>query len=50
VPWGPGWALVGDAAMHQDPWSGLGIDMAGVHATFLMRTVRFAADLSKLEG
>ena len=21
--------------MHQDPWSGLGIDMAGVHATFL---------------
>jgi flavin-dependent dehydrogenase len=35
VPHGPGWALVGDAAMHQDPWSGLGIDMAGVHATFL---------------
>ena len=35
VPWGPGWALVGDAAMHQDPWSGLGMDMAGVHATFL---------------
>ena len=35
VPWGAGWALVGDAAMHQDPWSGLGIDMAGVHATFL---------------
>lgn len=35
VPYGPGWALVGDAAIHQDPWSGLGIDMAGVHATFL---------------
>ena len=35
VPWGPGWALVGDAAMHQDPWSGIGMDMAGVHATFL---------------
>ena len=35
VPWGPGWALVGDAAMHQDPWSGLGMDSAGVHATFL---------------
>jgi flavin-dependent dehydrogenase len=83
VPWGPGWALVGDAAMHQDPWSGLGIDMAGVHATFLAdaiidwlrgsadertafaryhqrrnahglgpyhETVRFAADLRKLEG
>ena len=35
VPYGPGWALVGDAAMHQDPWSGLGMDSAGVHATFL---------------
>lgn len=35
VPWGTGWALVGDAGMHQDPWSGLGMDMAGVHATFL---------------
>lgn len=39
VPWGPGWALVGDAALHQDPWSGLGIDMAGVHATFLADAV-----------
>jgi flavin-dependent dehydrogenase len=39
VPWGPGWALVGDAAMHQDPWSGLGIDMAGVHATFLAEAI-----------
>jgi hypothetical protein len=28
TPVGPGWALVGDAALHQDPWSGLGIDMA----------------------
>lgn len=35
VPWGAGWALVGDAGLHQDPWSGLGMDMAGVHATFL---------------
>ena len=35
VPAGPGWALVGDAAMHQDPWTGLGMDNAGVHATFL---------------
>lgn len=35
VPWGAGWALVGDAAVHQDPWTGLGIDMAGMHATFL---------------
>ena len=23
---GPGWALVGDAGTHQDPWSGLGMD------------------------
>ena len=35
VPAGPGWALVGDASLHQDPWSGLGMDMASVHATFL---------------
>jgi menaquinone-9 beta-reductase len=39
VPFGPGWALVGDAAIHQDPWSGLGIDMAGVHATFLHEAI-----------
>ncbi len=32
---GAGWALVGDAALHQDPWSGRGMDMASVHATFL---------------
>lgn len=35
VPGGPGWAMVGDAGMHQDPWTGLGIDMASVHASFL---------------
>lgn len=35
APAGPGWALVGDAGLHQDPWSGRGIDMAAVHATFL---------------
>ncbi len=28
-------ATVGDAAMHQDPWSGMGMGMPGVHATFL---------------
>lgn len=31
---GPGWALVGDAGLHQDPWTGLGMDMAGTHAAF----------------
>ncbi len=35
VPAGPGWALVGDAGLHQDPWTGRGMDMAGTHATFL---------------
>ena len=39
VPSGPGWALVGDAALHQDPWSGLGMDCAGVHATFLAEAI-----------
>jgi flavin-dependent dehydrogenase len=39
VPCGAGWVLVGDAAMHQDPWTGLGIDMAGVHATFLAEAI-----------
>jgi menaquinone-9 beta-reductase len=39
VPWGKGWALVGDAGLHQDPWSGLGIDMASVHATFLAEAI-----------
>ena len=32
---GPGWALVGDAGMHQDPWSGQGMDCAGVSAALL---------------
>jgi flavin-dependent dehydrogenase len=35
VPSGPGWALVGDASMHQDPWTGLGMDNAAVHARLL---------------
>lgn len=34
-PIGRGWALVGDAGLHQDPWTGLGMDMAGTHAAFL---------------
>ena len=35
VPVGAGWALVGDASLYQDPWTGLGMDNAAVHATFL---------------
>jgi menaquinone-9 beta-reductase len=34
-PVGPGWALVGDAGLHQDPVTGRGMDMAATHATFL---------------
>ena len=39
IPYGEGWALVGDAALHQDPWTGLGIDTASVHATFLAEAI-----------
>jgi 2-polyprenyl-6-methoxyphenol hydroxylase-like FAD-dependent oxidoreductase len=35
VPYGPGWALVGDAGMVMDPWSGQGIDQASTHAWML---------------
>ena len=33
---GPGWALVGDSGLHQDPWSGAGMDCAGVSAALLV--------------
>jgi len=35
IPYGYGWALVGDAAMAMDPWSGQGIDQASTHAVLL---------------
>lgn len=35
IPYGPGWALVGDAGMTLDPWSGQGIDHASTHALIL---------------
>ena len=35
VPYGPGWALVGDAQQVMDPWSGMGIDHAATHAALL---------------
>lgn len=35
VPFGPGWALVGDAQQVLDPWSGMGIDHATTHASRL---------------
>lgn len=35
VPYGAGWALVGDSALVFDPWSGQGIDHASQHAVIL---------------
>lgn len=35
VPYGPGWALVGDAGQVLDPWTGQGIDQASTHALLL---------------
>jgi flavin-dependent dehydrogenase len=35
VPFGAGWALVGDSGQIMDPWSGQGIDQASTHATIL---------------
>lgn len=34
-PVGPGWALVGDAGLHLDPWTGRGMDFAATHARYL---------------
>jgi flavin-dependent dehydrogenase len=52
VPFGKGWALVGDAGLHQDPWSGRGMDMASVHATFLAQELIrfFAGEVSEHEA
>ncbi len=35
IPFGPGWALVGDSHQVMDPWSGMGIDHATTHSDFL---------------
>jgi 2-polyprenyl-6-methoxyphenol hydroxylase-like FAD-dependent oxidoreductase len=35
IPYGNGWALVGDAGMVMDPWSGQGIDQAATHSVLL---------------
>jgi flavin-dependent dehydrogenase len=36
---GPGWALVGDAGTHQDPWAGFGMDTAARQAAGLAAAV-----------
>ena len=41
---GEGWALVGDAGMHQDPWTGLGMDSAAIAAETLVDTYVAGAD------
>lgn len=39
VPFGKGWALVGDSAQIMDPWSGQGIDQASTHASLFADSV-----------
>jgi len=51
VPYGPGWALVGDAQQVLDPWSGMGIDHATTHAAILADSMhRFLSDTSSWEA
>jgi flavin-dependent dehydrogenase len=39
VPGGPGWALVGDAGLHLDPWTGNGMDFAATQAQLLVASL-----------
>jgi flavin-dependent dehydrogenase len=41
---GPEWALVGDAGVHQDPWSGMGMDAAARQARALADAVARGGD------
>jgi len=47
VPYGDGWALVGDSALVFDPWSGQGIDHASQHAVFLADSLHEYFDNNK---
>jgi flavin-dependent dehydrogenase len=47
VPVGAGSALVGDASLYQDPWTGLGMDNAAIHATFLATASIGSSPVSK---
>ncbi|OGN91023.1 MAG: hypothetical protein A2Y88_14040 [Chloroflexi bacterium RBG_13_48_10] len=50
VPYGPGWALVGDSQQVMDPWSGMGIDHATTHASFLADSLhRFLSESAAWE-
>ena len=51
VPYGPGWALVGDSQQVLDPWSGMGIDHASTHASLLADSLhRFLCDEAAWEA
>lgn len=52
APWGPGWALIGDAGIHQDPVAGLGMDSASMQALHLADALDgwFSGVLSELEA
>ncbi|MEW5938259.1 MAG: NAD(P)/FAD-dependent oxidoreductase [Chloroflexota bacterium] len=51
VPYGSGWALVGDAQQVLDPWSGMGIDHATTHASLLADSLRrFLTDAAAWEA
>lgn len=51
VPYGPGWALVGDAHQVLDPWSGMGIDHATTHASQLADSLhRFLTEAAPWEA
>ena len=51
-PVGVGWALVGDAGLHQDPWTGRGIDLATTQAAALADALLawFKGDLGEEEA
>jgi len=42
---GAGWALVGDSGMHQDPWTGVGMDSAAIAAEVLVDTFTTEGEL-----
>jgi len=39
-PAGPGWLLIGDAGLYQDPWTGFGMDAAATHARLAAEAIQ----------
>ncbi len=50
MPWGPGWALIGDAGHHKDPLAARGISDAFRDAEILSRALVRGLDGGDLEG